>query len=117
MKISKTFTFDAAHHLPNYNGKCARIHGHEFQFEVVLSGDPNPRTGMIIDFEIFKQIVQSNILDKLDHTDLNNILEIPTAEKIAKYIFVNLKDVFNSVPIKLVEVSVWEQPTSKVTFS
>ena len=38
MKLSKIFTFDAAHHLPNYTGKCKNLHGHSYQFEVIVSG-------------------------------------------------------------------------------
>ncbi len=118
MKLSKTFTFDAAHHLPDYKGKCANVHGHSWLVEVVITGTPNKKTGMIIDFGLLKQLVQENILEKLDHHDLNDIIPNPTAENIVQYIFHNLREVLILVnpKIMLTEISVWEQPTSKVTY-
>ena len=118
MKLSKTFTFDAAHHLPNYKGACARPHGHEWTVEVVLSGPKNEKTGMLIDFHTIKFIIQDRILSKLDHYDLNDIISNPTAENIAEWIFLKLEAPFkvNCPDLTLEEINVWEQPTSKVTY-
>jgi 6-pyruvoyl-tetrahydropterin synthase len=41
--ICRTFTFEAAHHLPNYKGKCSRPHGHGFKLEVEVSGRINEK--------------------------------------------------------------------------
>ena len=118
MKISKTFSFDAAHHLPDYNGKCANPHGHTWQLEVVLSGEVNSRTGMNLDFGIITNLVTTNVLDLYDHKDLNTILPNPTAENIARDIFILMdKALFIISPkVKLVEINLWEQATSKVTY-
>jgi len=48
--IAKTFYFDSAHKLPNYEGKCRFLHGHRFRLDVVVEGHVNPLTGMVMDF-------------------------------------------------------------------
>src|SRR5210317_1043455 len=39
MLISKTFKFDAAHKIPNYNGKCSQLHGHTWKLVITLEGE------------------------------------------------------------------------------
>jgi len=118
MKISKTFAFDAAHHLPDYKGPCANPHGHTWQVEVVLEGEINKKTGMIMDFGIIKKIVQTKVLNLYDHHDLNLFLPNPTAENIAKHIYTILNLNFRMVShkVQLKEINIWEAPTSKVTY-
>ena len=50
--LTKTFRFEAAHRLPNVaqGHKCGRLHGHSYQVDVIVEGDVNPQTGMVIDF-------------------------------------------------------------------
>ena len=45
MKIGKTYSFEAAHHLPNHNGKCKNPHGHSYRLEVEVEGGLNPFPG------------------------------------------------------------------------
>jgi 6-pyruvoyltetrahydropterin/6-carboxytetrahydropterin synthase len=94
MEISKTFGFDAAHHRPNVPAghKCGRLHGHSFQVEVFLTGEPDPQTGWIVDFGQIGCVVRP-VLDQIDHTYLNEIdgLENPTSENIARWIWTRLK--------------------------
>ncbi|MBQ6981656.1 MAG: 6-carboxytetrahydropterin synthase, partial [Synergistaceae bacterium] len=49
MLLCKDFTFDAAHNLVDYHGKCERLHGHTYRLRVVLEGEPDAE-GMIMDF-------------------------------------------------------------------
>jgi len=84
--VTKEFTFDAAHHLTKYYGKCEKPHGHTYRLLVTISG-PIGQNGLLIDFVILKRIVTKHILDHLDHNDLNTILENPTAENIALWIW------------------------------
>ena len=49
-QIEAEFTFAAAHRLPRYQGKCFNLHGHNYRFQVALRGDPDPYTGMFVDF-------------------------------------------------------------------
>ena len=47
--VSKEFTFDAAHHLFNYEGKCKSLHGHTYHLQIAVSGYLDER-GMTYDF-------------------------------------------------------------------
>ena len=92
--------FSAAHRLyrPDWSeeknrevfGLCANPngHGHNYELEVTVEGPIDPETGMILDMKALKALVQSEILDKVDHMNLNvdvPFLEgtIPTAEVLA----------------------------------
>ena len=62
MTISKDIKFDCAHMLSNYEGKCANLHGHTYHGTVILEGDINPETGMLLDYNTIKDVV-----DVVDH--------------------------------------------------
>ena len=95
MEIFKRFTLEAAHRLPNVpeGHKCARLHGHSFQVEVHVSGEPGPETGWIMDFADVKAAF-APLFSQLDHHYLNEIegLENPTAEVIAAWFFARIAD-------------------------
>ena len=61
MIVLKEFEFDAAHYLPEYNGKCERLHGHTYKLVVKVQGTPD-HEGMVIDFIRLKNIVKENVL-------------------------------------------------------
>lgn len=107
MKIGLSLEFDAAHCLPGYDGKCAQVHGHTYEVEVVLEGPVDEETGFLLDFYDLKRILKS-VLDELDHRDLNGILPNPTAEKIAEYIKAGLEKRLLDSPARLVSVKLWE---------
>jgi 6-pyruvoyltetrahydropterin/6-carboxytetrahydropterin synthase len=113
--ISKEFTFDAAHQLVNYNGKCENLHGHTYKLRITLTGDID-KSGMIIDFNLIKKIVEEKIIEKLDHNFLNNIVAQPTAENILLWIWQELYPVFNFPSCKLYEITLWETENSFVTY-
>lgn len=83
--VVKRVSFDAAHFLPNYPGKCANLHGHHWVVEVGISGKVG-ENGMVIDFGEIKSGLKP-ILDNFDHRLINNVVPNPTAENIASYIF------------------------------
>ena len=62
MVISKDIKFDCAHMLSNYEGKCANLHGHTYHGTVTLTGDVDPETSMLLDYNRIKEIV-----DIFDH--------------------------------------------------
>ena len=62
MTISKDIKFDCAHMLSNYEGKCANLHGHTYHGTVILEGDINPETGMLLDYNTIKDTI-----DVFDH--------------------------------------------------
>lgn len=80
--LTKIFHFEAAHALNGYDGKCRNIHGHSYELRVTVKGMPldepgNPKNGMVIDFHDLKQIVNQEVVDKLDHAFIigNNMPE------------------------------------------
>ena len=94
MDAFKTFTFEAAHVLPNVPAghKCARLHGHSFRVEVHVSGAVGAETGWIMDFADIKAATDP-VRAELDHRYLNDIkgLENPTSENVARFIWAKLK--------------------------
>lgn len=113
--LTKKFSFDAAHFLPDYKGKCRQLHGHTYFLEITVGGKVNARTGMIIDFVDLKRVVSREILDKIDHTQLNDIIANPTAENTAIWIWERLVGKLSSLKIDLCRIRLWETPTSYVT--
>lgn len=91
MLVSRAFTFDAAHYLTDYYGKCERMHGHTYKLEVTLEGKIQAN-GLVIDFVVLKRLVKKHVLDKLDHQVLNDIVENPSAERITIWIWNQLQD-------------------------
>ncbi len=112
MRLEVEFNFAAAHRLPRYDGPCFRMHGHNYRFLIALEGEVDPQSGMVTDFGLVKQAVQERVLSKVDHQTLNDILENPTAENIARWIFEAL-----AAPLPaLVEVRLYEIPDSCVVY-
>lgn len=74
MIISREFTFDSAHILPNHRGKCRRLHGHTYRMQVaveshtplVASDDPSGE-GMLLDFTDLDTVVKKAVIDQWDH--------------------------------------------------
>jgi len=93
MEIFKSFTFEAAHHLPNVPAghKCRRLHGHSFQATIYVSGPVGKHSGWVMDFADIKSACEP-IHEALDHRNLNEIpgLENPTSENIARWIWAKL---------------------------
>ncbi|SHH58566.1 6-carboxytetrahydropterin synthase QueD [Thermosipho atlanticus] len=112
--VSKEFTFDAAHNLVKYHGKCENLHGHTYKLVVTVAGEKNEE-GMVIDFLELKKIVQENVLNILDHAYINKIIKQPSAENIAEWIWEKLSKKLSSDRFFLYEIKLYETPTSYVT--
>ena len=117
--LTKIFRFEAAHHLLGHRGKCARLHGHSYRLEVTLLGpikDAPGRSdhGMVMDFEDLSRIVRTSILERLDHSMLNEVTGIhTTAENLAHWIWDNL--VTAGLPNQLLyRIRLWETESSFV---
>ncbi len=99
MKVCRRVSFNAAHRLfrkdwsddKNHTvfGKCnnPNYHGHNYVLEVWIDGEIDPETGYVIDLKILKEIINTEIVERFDHRNLNldcpefeNL--IPTAENI-----------------------------------
>ena len=107
--LTRRETFAAAHRLfkPGLNneqnfdlfGKCSspNWHGHNYTLEVVVAGDVNPETGFVLDLKHLKEIIRKNVIEKVDHKNLNTDTDfmqglIPTSENIVVAIWNQLKD-------------------------
>ena len=107
--ITRREHFNAAHKLWNDNwteeknfeifGKCSNVnwHGHNYDLFVTVKGTPDPDTGCIIDLKLLSSIIKENILEKLDHKNLN--LDVPfmkgimaSTENLAVGIWNEIKD-------------------------
>ena len=98
--ITRKIEFSAGHRLfnPNFSdeqnkatfGLCNNPngHGHNYVLEVTLSGEVCNDTGMVFDLKELKKLIQREIIDKVDHKNLNVDVDylksiIPTAENLA----------------------------------
>ena len=77
IRITKIFTFETAHVLYNYDGKCKNMHGHSYKLFVTVKGNPindldHVKNGMVVDFGDIKKIVKSEIIDVWDHAVMLN---------------------------------------------
>jgi 6-pyruvoyltetrahydropterin/6-carboxytetrahydropterin synthase len=115
VELVKTFSFEAAHYLPNLPAghKCLRMHGHSFHGELAVRGPIDPHTGWLIDFGELKTVVRP-IIERLDHYVLNEVpgLENPTSENLAVWIW---RELAPALPI-LHRVTVEETCTSRCSY-
>jgi len=98
--VTRKAHFCAAHRLHNPSwspeqnirvfGKCNNPngHGHNYDLEVTVVGDPPPDSGMVIDLKVLAEIVEQEVVDRVDHKHLNLDVDflrgvIPTAENMA----------------------------------
>ena len=73
IRLTKEFSFESAHALDDYDGKCREIHGHSYRLFVTVKGCPiadpaSPKCGMVMDFGDLKRIVGREVVDRLDHS-------------------------------------------------
>jgi len=112
--------FDAAHYLPNYRGKCENLHGHRFKVVAHLEASKLDESGIAYDFTQLKQHLRE-LLARFDHTCLNDVPPLdkigPSSENIATTIYDALQASLVGCPVKLVNVEVWESPTTGVAYS
>ena len=91
MILRVEFQFNAAHRLPFYEGPCFHTHGHNYKLLVFVEGPVDPKTGLSIDFVKVKELVHEHVLDDIDHSDLNRVLENPTAENVVVWMWGQLQ--------------------------
>ena len=129
-------SFDSAHFLANYNGKCGNIHGHRWKVEVQVAAESliegGQLDGMVIDFGDLKSHVKE-MVDFYDHAliieegtmrqvTLDNLKEDgfkvidvsfrPTAENLAAFFYKEMEK--KSYKVKC--VTVYETPTNSATY-
>ena len=130
--VSRRAHFNAAHrlHVENWSdeenskifGKCSNpnYHGHNYELIVSLTGEVNPKTGMVIDLKDLKDIIKEHVEEILDHKNLNMDVEyfknvMPSAENICIFIWNTLRKHIDLD--KELEVVLYETPRNFVKFS
>jgi 6-pyruvoyltetrahydropterin/6-carboxytetrahydropterin synthase len=112
MDLSVEFHFAAAHQLHKSSGRCRFLHGHNYRAVVTLRGEPDPEMGWVVDFDEVHDLVQREVIDVVDGRNLNEMMEYPTAEAIARWIWERVHDHYAI----LSEVRLWETPAYSVTY-
>lgn len=104
IRLTRKIEFSAAHFYHNAElspaenqrifGKCNNPHGHghNYVLEVTVAGEPDPRTGMVLDLNELKNILEREVMARFDHRHLNHEVpelkgKIPTCEEIASAIW------------------------------
>lgn len=136
IKVIKELTFDASHQLLDHKGLCKNVHGHTYKLQVTVMGmarvGRGSDQGMVIDFSDLKALIKDAIVEKYDHAFIacgdEPILKAleklnlktavigcrTTCENMAPIIFEQLRALVRAFNpnIDLVEVKLWETPTS-----
>ena len=110
--VSKAdFRFNCAHFIA-FKGFRERLHGHNYQLRVTLTGRPSPKDGMIRDFDEIKRTVTELVLVDCDHHTLNDLMENPTAENMVVWMWDRLEKHVAGMR----ELQLWETPEYCVTY-
>jgi 6-pyruvoyltetrahydropterin/6-carboxytetrahydropterin synthase len=124
---TRRFSFEAAHNLKGYEGKCSRLHGHSYKLEVTVKRDSvfndhilvhDTRNAMVMDFAELKKLVTETLLDKYDHSNLNDFFNMPTAEHMVVSMYKELDTALQKkYPlVSLAEVKLWETEDSFASY-
>jgi 6-pyruvoyltetrahydropterin/6-carboxytetrahydropterin synthase len=129
--VTRREVFSSSHRLYNSNfsdsenekvfGKCSNPngHGHNYTLEVIICGEVDPRTGYVIDLKLLKEIILENVIQKVDHKNLNLDVDflrdkIPTSENICAGIWNQL---VNKIPYgKLYSIKLYETENNYVEY-
>ncbi len=111
--------FSAAHHLRGYPGNCEKPHGHNWIVDVHVECDRLNEIGIGIDFREVKTAVK-NILEELDHTDLNTLpvfdQQNPSSENIARHVYAGLTAKLARAGVRITRVNMGETPNCGVSY-
>ena len=136
-ELSTEYWFDSAHFLTDYNGKCEKLHGHQWRVTAYVRASELGASGtekdMVVDFATLKRIVREEC-DALDHTFLVeegslapatmdalaaegfSLTVLPfrtTSENLARYLFERLAA--RGLPVSRVDCN--ETPNNRASFS
>ena len=114
-EVTVVESFAAAHFLKHYHGRCENLHGHNYRVKVSVLGDELDEGGMLLDFGILKTAVRE-IISELDHSLMNDHDFFkkgdPSAERIAYFLYLELREKFPSHRFSRIEVSETEKNTA-----
>jgi 6-pyruvoyltetrahydropterin/6-carboxytetrahydropterin synthase len=129
--ITRRLAFSAAHRVHNpalsdaenarLFGKCnnPNWHGHNYTLEVSVQGEIDPTTGYVMDLGHLRDLIRSEVVDRMDHANLNLDVDflkgvIPTAENIAVAIWRILEPALR--PARLRRIRLWESENNWVEY-
>jgi 6-pyruvoyltetrahydropterin/6-carboxytetrahydropterin synthase len=104
-------------------GKCSNKnwHGHNYHLYVTVKGEPEPVTGMVIDLKLLKRIILDEVIEDLDHRNLD--LDVAwldgmqsTAENIATAIWERLDGPVSDAGATLHQVKLWETENNVIDY-
>jgi 6-pyruvoyltetrahydropterin/6-carboxytetrahydropterin synthase len=135
--LKRHFTFAGGHRLTKHQGLCKNFHGHNYDVWVTVRSPHLDKNDMVMDFSTLKDHVNP-IIRSFDHALLVNSVDLdslkdfeekgmriftlgpydPTAERIAEYIYVRLKEIFtiNFNQIEIDQVEVFENVQSSAIY-
>ena len=131
--ITRRESFNAAHKLAREDwsldkntevyGKCANPnwHGHNYQLYVTVKGEVNPETGFLVDLRWLKQLIIVNVLDKVDHKNLNIDVDfmqgkLASTENLAIAIWDILKPLIAESDAELHSIKLYETENNFVEY-
>ena len=119
-EVTTEVSFDAAHFLRDYEGKCARLHGHTYRLQATAGGRELSPQGILLDLALFKRLCEQVVAD-FDHQTINDVPPFdelnPSAENLAAHFFRLLQPRVEGKGVRLARVTVWESPTSGASYS
>jgi len=108
-------SFSAAHQLRGYQGKCERLHGHNWRVRVAVRSGKLDDAGMVIDFHDLDDIIRKAVAG-LEDTLLNEVAPFdernPSAEEIARHVAGEVGKSLARKDIRVDRVEVWENDRS-----
>ncbi|HEX9657918.1 MAG TPA: 6-carboxytetrahydropterin synthase [Bacteroidota bacterium] len=129
--ITRKEHFSASHRLHNPNwseskntetfGKCNNLngHGHNYEIEVTVAGDPPKECGMVMDLKRLSDLIDAEIIERVDHKHMNHDVDflkgvIPTAENMAIAFWNILKPKIQHA--RLFSIKLYESPNNFVEY-
>lgn len=133
MLITRKFHFSASHRVFNpalsdeenkkIYGKCSNPngHGHNYEMLVTVAGDTDPNTGFVMDLTELKRLVETEIIDKVDHRNLNVDVDfmigvMPTTENVAQKFWEMIEGKINNSHRKLYSIRLQETVNNSVEY-
>jgi len=118
-QISRERVFSASHQLRGYEGKCERLHGHNWRVRVHLEAAELDESGMIIDFhELDRVMVEA--LEPFEHRHLNQVAPFdvlnPSSENLAYVICERMRERLRDSRIRICHCDVWENDLSRARY-
>jgi len=116
-EVSVNDSFSSAHFLPDYDGKCEQLHGHNYKVVMIVRGETLDSKGLLVDFAVMKNALRT-VTNQLDHRLLNDLVwfkdSSPSAENIARVIFTQTAALMPGAKIFAIEV--WETEKNQAVY-